>query len=159
MNLQLKWISRGILLRLHKAFVKYMPNIHCLLGFLSQKIFSNCVYTFLHYGLSKDQPLLICCGLKQSQILWFGDLLCWNNSVAQPQPEGVYLQNWNVLSNYENTPPLQAPLMLQTTQFIFDNMLLHRLVVSSKMSQLSGYRIWPTSSFCLVKPEVLFVCV
>lgn len=69
MNLQLKWIWRGILLRLHMAFVKYTPNIHCLLGFLSQKIFSNYVYTFLHYGLNKDQPLLICRGLKQSDIM------------------------------------------------------------------------------------------
>lgn len=161
MNLQLKWISRGILLRLRNVFVKYMPNIHCSLGFLSQKIL--CI---LYYGLNKEQPLLICCGLKQR--VRYYDLATCHAETTQSYSHSlrVYTAITGICWQIMRTPLIWTPLMLQTKiyntiyiwQHIYD-MLLHSLATFSKMSQFSGYRLWPTSSSCWVKPEVLFVCV
>lgn len=81
-----------------------MPNIHCLLGFLSQKIFSNCVYTFLHYGLSKDQPLLICCGLKQ-RVRYYDLVTCYAETTrSRSHSLRVYTSRTEICCQIMGTP-------------------------------------------------------
>lgn len=162
MNLQLKWISRGILLRLRNVFVKYMPNIHCSLGFLSQKIL--CILSFTMDQIRSNHFL--------SAAAWnrvrYYDLATCHAETTQSYSHSlrVYTAITGICWRIMRTPLIWTPLMLQTKiyntiyiwQHIYD-MLLHSLATFSKMSQFSGYRLWPTSSSCWVKPEVLFVCV